>query len=120
MPYSVKDDKSVVGQLRYTYADRSVGLANLLFTNADIESYPFDNLPVKKGGSGKEYIQIDYPKIGLIILGVILLVILILYVRSKSSEILLARHRYKKRHSKPEKTNLTIIRSNGKKRRKRR
>ncbi|SDB44462.1 D-alanyl-D-alanine carboxypeptidase [Pseudobutyrivibrio sp. YE44] len=120
VPYSDENDKAVVGQLRYTYADRSVGMANLLFTNAEVESYPFDNLPVKKGGSGKDYIQVDYPKIGLVILAIIVLVVIVLYIRSKSSEILLARHRYKSKHTKPEKTNLTIIRSNGKKRRRRR
>ncbi len=120
VPFSDKDEKAVVGQLRYTYADRSVGMANLLFTNAEVQSYPFDNLPVKKGGSGKQYIQVDYPKIGLVILGIIVFIVIVLYIRSKSSEILLARHRYKSRHTKPEKTNLTIIRSNGKKRRRRR
>ncbi|SHJ53655.1 hypothetical protein SAMN02745725_02774, partial [Pseudobutyrivibrio xylanivorans DSM 14809] len=120
IPYSDKDNKSVVGQLQYTYAGRNVGQANLVFTNAEVESYPFDNIPVEQGGSGKEYIQVDYPKIGLIILGIAVLIALFLFIKSRSSEILLFRHRYKSRHSKPKKSNMTIIRDNGKKRRKRR
>ncbi len=120
VPYSDKKDKSVVGQLRYTYADRDVGMANLIFTNAEVESYPFDNLPVEQGGSGKEFIRVDYPKIGLIFLAVIAVIAIILYIKSKSSEILLFRHRFKSKHAKPAKTNMTIIRDNGKKRRKRR
>ena len=119
VPYSDKNNKSVVGQLKYTYADRAVGQANLVFTNAEIKSYPFDNIPTEQGGSGKEYIQVDYPKIGLIILCVIVFVALVLFIRSKSSEILLFRHRFRSRHTKPTKTNMTIIRNNGKKRRRR-
>lgn len=120
VPYSDENDKSVVGQLVYTYADRNVGKANLIFTNAEVESYPFDNLTVEQGGSGKEYIQVDYPKIGLVILGIAVLVIIIFYIKSRSSAILLFRHRYKSRHTKPPKTNMTIIRDNGKRRKRRR
>lgn len=120
VPYSDENDKSIVGQLVYTYADRSVGMANLIFTNAEVESYPFDNLSVEKGGSGKEYIQVNYPKIALCILGVVLVIGIILYIRSKSSEILLFKHRFKSRHKKPPKTNMTIIRDNGRKRKRRR
>ena len=120
VPYSDKNNKSVVGQIKYTYADRSVGQANLVFTNAEVGSYPFDNIPKEQGGSGKEYIRVNYPKIGLIILFIVALIILALYIRSRSSEILLFRHRYKSRHNKPAKTNMTIIRDNGKKHRRRR
>ena len=117
VPYSDENDKSIVGQLIYTYADRNVGKANLIFTNAEVESYPFDNLPVEQGGSGKEYIQIDYLKIAVALLILIIFVLIILYIRSKSSEILLFRHRYKSKHAKPAKSNMTIIRSYGKRRR---
>lgn len=119
VPYSDKKDKTIVGQLRYIYADRSVGQANLVFTNAELESYPFDNIPVEKGGSGKDYIQIDYPKIGLMIICVIALIAFATYVKSKSSEILLYRHRHKSRHTKLPKSNMTIIRDNGRKRKRR-
>ena len=120
MPYSDKNNKSVIGQLRYTYADRSVGFANLLFTSAETGSYPFDNLPVEKGGSGKKYIQVNYPKIALILLLIAAVFALLMYIRSKSSEILLFKHRYESRHSKPSKKGMIIIRDNGKKRRRRR
>lgn len=120
VPFTDEDDSSVVGQLRYTYADRSVGMANLLFTKAEIGSYPFDNLPEDQGGSGKAYIQVNYPKIALIILGVIAAVFIVLYIRSKSSDILLFKHRFQSKHSKPSKSGMTIIRDNGKKRKRRR
>lgn len=118
-PYTDEDNTAVVGQLRYTYADRSVGYANLLFTKAETGSYPFDNLPIEQGGSGKEYIKVDYPKIGLIIVAVIAGIAIMLYIKKKSSDILLFKHRFMARHQKPAKSNMTIIRSNGKKRRKR-
>jgi D-alanyl-D-alanine carboxypeptidase len=120
VPYSTKDDPSVIGQLIYIYADRNVGSANLKFTSAATGSYPFDNLPVEKGGSGKEYIQVDYPRIGLVILIIVAIIAVFLFIKSKMQDILLFRHRFKSRHKKPNKTGLTIIRDNGKKRRRRR
>lgn len=118
-PYSDKEDKSVVGRLIYTYADRKVGVANLKFSNAEVESYPFDNIPEEKGGSGKDYIQIDYPKIGLGILVILIILGIGLYIKSKSSEILLFRHRYKSQHTKPSKSSMTIIRNNSRRRKRR-
>ena len=118
-PYSDKEDKSVVGRLIYTYADRKVGVANLKFSNAEVESYPFDNIPKEKGGSGKDYIQIDYPKIGLGILVILIILGIGLYIKSKSSEILLFRHRYKSQHTKPSKSSRTIIRNNSRRRKRR-
>lgn len=120
VPYKDESNKAVVGQLQYSYAGRNVGYANLLFTNAETGSYPFDNLPVEKGGSGKDYIQVNYVKIGLILLVIIAAVGLVLFIKSKSSSILLFRHRFKAKHYRQPKTNMTIIRNNGKKRRRRR
>ncbi|MBQ7469754.1 MAG: D-alanyl-D-alanine carboxypeptidase [Pseudobutyrivibrio sp.] len=120
VPYKDESNKAVVGQLQYSYAGRNVGYANLLFTNAETGSYPFDNLPVEKGGSGKDYIQVNYVKIGLILLVIIAAVVLVLFIKSKSSSILLFRHRFKAKHYRQPKTNMTIIRNNGKKRRRRR
>ncbi|MCR5416490.1 MAG: D-alanyl-D-alanine carboxypeptidase [Pseudobutyrivibrio sp.] len=114
-----ENDPSVVGKLTYTYAGRNIGYANLLFTNAQTESYPFDNIPEDKGGSGKEYIQIDYPKIGLVLLIILIIVIIGLYIRSKSSEILLYKHRFMDKHPRKGKNSMTIIRNNGKRRRRR-
>ena len=120
VPYSDANDKSVIGQLRYTYADRSVGSANLVFTSAETGSYPFDNLPVEKGGSGKQYIQVDYPRIALIIVIIGVLVWVVLFIRSKSSKILLVKHRFESKHAKTEKKGMVIIRDNGRKRKRRR
>ncbi|MCR5581238.1 MAG: D-alanyl-D-alanine carboxypeptidase [Pseudobutyrivibrio sp.] len=120
VPYTDKNEPSVIGQLQYMYAKRNVGCANLLYTSAETGSYPFDNLPVEQGGSGKEYIQIDYPKIGLVILIIAGVIALVLFIRSKSSELLLFKHRFMSRHSRPAKSNMTIIRNNGKRRKRRR
>lgn len=120
VPYKDDTNKAVVGQLQYSYAGRNVGYANLLFTNAETGSYPFDNLPVEQGGSGKDYIQVNYVKIGLIILIIIAVAAVVMFIKSKSSSILLFRHRFKAKHYRQPKTNMTIIRNNGKKRRRRR
>ena len=120
VPYTDKNEPSVIGQLQYMYAKRNVGCANLLYTSAETGSYPFDNLPVEQGGSGKEYIQVDYPKIGLVILIIAGVIALVLFIRSKSSELLLFKHRFMSRHSRPAKSNMTIIRNNGKRRKRRR
>ncbi|MBR1624006.1 MAG: hypothetical protein IJ675_08895 [Pseudobutyrivibrio sp.] len=50
----------------------------------------------------------------------IVLIWIVMFIRSKSSDILLFKHRFKARHAKPAKTGMTIIRDNSKKRRKRR
>ena len=107
----------MIGQIKYTYSGRSVGYANLVFTSAETGSYPFDNLPVEKGGSGKQYIQVDYFRIGLGILIVLIVVAIVLFIRSKSSDILLFRHRFMDKHPRKNKSNMTIIRENGKRRR---
>lgn len=120
VPYSDAKNKAVIGQLRYKYAGRSVGSANLVYTSSETGSYPFDNIPVSKGGSGKEFYQVDYAKIALVILLIIAVIALFRFIKSKSSNILLFRYRYKSKHSKPKKTGMTIIRDNGRKRRRRR
>ncbi|MBE5915785.1 MAG: D-alanyl-D-alanine carboxypeptidase [Pseudobutyrivibrio ruminis] len=117
VPYSDENNKSIIGQLRYTYAGKSVGCANLVFTNAETGSYPFDNIPVESGGSGKEFIRVDYLKILLILLVVGAAITLLLFIKSKSSEILLYRHRMKNRNRKPEKSGMIIVRNNGRRRR---
>jgi len=119
-PYTDDSDSSVIGRISYSYADREVGYANLKFTNAETGSYPFDNIPVNQGGSGKEYIQVDYFKIGIVILGIVFVIAIILFIRSKSNDIMLFRYRFRNKHPKKQKSDLTIIRDNGKKRKKRR
>ncbi len=113
---SDSDEEGVVGSINYTYADRFVGCADLLFTSAETQSYPFDNISVEEGGSGKEFIQINYLKIGLILLLILVIIMIILFIRSKSSDILLFKHRYESRHPIRRKSDMTIIRDNGKRR----
>lgn len=119
--YSDPDDSSVVGKIQYTYAGKNVGGADLVFSRIDNISFPFDNLPVEKGGSGKQYVQVDYLKIALVIVAIVLVIMLILFIRSKETEILKIRHRISMRHPKKIKSDLpTINRQIGKKRKRRR
>ncbi|MCR4695557.1 MAG: D-alanyl-D-alanine carboxypeptidase [Pseudobutyrivibrio sp.] len=113
------DNPAIVGEIQYRYANKSVGSADLVFTQNETESYPFDNIPKSQGGSGKEYIQVDYLRIALILLGVLVVIGIILYIRSKESDILLLRHRFVTRHPKKRKSSMTIIRDNGKRRKRR-
>ena len=110
--YTDPDDSNVVGQMYFEYANMRVGSANLIFSSVDTKSYPFDNISVEEGGSGKEYIQVDYLRIGLIVLAVLLIVAIVLFIRSKSSDILLFKHRFKANHATRSKTNFKKIRRN--------
>lgn len=118
--YIDENDETVVGQICYKYAGRDIGSANLVFATNDVSSYPFDNLPVEKGGSGKEYIQVDYLRIVLYILCGIMAIILILFIKSKSSDLLLAKHRFRSRHPKKPATDFKKIKRHNNRRRRRR
>ena len=119
---SCKDDKddSVVGKISYNYADREVGTARLHFSKVNKSSYPFDNIPEKLGGSGKEYIRIDYIKIGLFLLGIIVIVLIVLYIKSKETDIIRFKLRVSQRHPKKEKSLLPTVGDRRAKRRRRR
>lgn len=119
--YTDDEDPYVVGRLVYSYADREVGSAKLVFSRVDTGSYPFDNLPVEKGGSGKDYIQVNYLHIVLILLAIIAFVLLVMFFRSKETDLLILRHRFKSRHPRRVKSSLpTIDRQRGKRRKRRR
>ncbi len=118
--YKDETDSSVVGQLKYTYADRSIGYANLIFSNIEAQSYPFDNISEEKGGSGKEYIQVDYGKIGFIAAIIIAVLVFILFIRSRMNDISLKMYRFKSKHPGKPKTNFKVIERRAGKGRKRR
>ncbi len=42
-PYTDSEDSSIIGRINYSYADRNVGYADLLFTNTETGSYQMDN-----------------------------------------------------------------------------
>ncbi len=114
VPYTDDSDSAIVGQIHYSYADREVGYADLVFTSNETMSYPFDNISVEEGGSGKEYIQIDYMKIGIGVAVLLLLIVLAVIIRHKSGKILLFKHRYEERHPKKNKPHFTVIKRRGK------
>ncbi len=63
-------DEGVIGRIVYTYAGRTVGSAELIYTESEAgDAYPFHNLDEEEGGSSLEYIKIDFK----LILGCILL-----------------------------------------------
>ena len=118
--YKDGEDSAVVGQLKYSYADRSIGYANLIFSKVESQSYPFDNLSEDKGGSGKEYIQVDYVKIGLIAVLLIAFVVFIIFILSRMNDISLKLYRFKNKYPGKPKTNFKVIERRVGKRRKRR
>jgi len=114
------DNKNVIGKIAYTYAGKDVGDAKLIFATNEGQSYSFDNVAVENGGSGKEYIKIDFMQFVLVFVIVAAVVALVLLIKSKSSDILLFRYRHFKSRRK-EKSNLTVInRTRSRKRHKRR
>ncbi len=63
-----KDAKgNVVGQLKYTYADRMVGSADLIFNTDEKVPYPFHNIDPENGGSSIKYLRFDFKMILIII-----------------------------------------------------
>lgn len=86
-----------VAKIKYTYAGKDIGEANLIYERADQFSYPFHNIPEEEGGTSLKYFRIDFKTILLVlfIIGLIALAGYILHLQS--GKILL----YKYRHSKP-------------------
>ena len=91
---SDSSDKSVVGRIEYTYADRYVGGADLIYSSDQAGSYPFHNLDEEEGGSTLSYFRIDFKMTLLIILLLIGSAGIVYLVHLKSGSIIL----YKKRH----------------------
>ncbi len=86
-----------VAKIKYTYAGRNVGSANLIYEKAEKSSFPFHNLSEKEGGSSIKYIRIDFKTILLVVLVAGLLFLAGYTLHLQSGKILL----YKHRHTKP-------------------
>ena len=117
---NIPEDETIVGQMVFSYADREVGSANLIFSKNEVQSYPFDNIPVEQGGSGKDYYVIDILKILTIAIIVIVAFAIVIAIWKKGNDIRLARHRFQKRHPKKPKTDFRTIDRTYRKRRRRR
>lgn len=90
---ATQEGDSVIANVEYTYADRYVGGAKLLYTQSQKASYPFHNLDVEDGGSAVHYLRIDFQMIFLILLAAAVLLALLYYLHLRSGDILLYRHR---------------------------
>ncbi len=89
-----QQDEDVIGKIEYTYADRYVGGANLIYTSSDTKSYPFHNLKKEQGDESSPYIKIDFKMILLVILLILGVAGILYLIHLKSGNIIL----YKKRH----------------------
>lgn len=109
-----------VAEITYTYADRVVGKAGLLYETEEKMSYPFHNVAKDDGGSDMKYFRIDF-KTFLMILFVVAIVALIAFIiHLESGNILLRRHRKNetkalqaKRHQRAKNGPQSIQRSRG-------
>lgn len=111
---------NVVGQLKYTYADRYVGKADLIFEKGDKVPYPFHNIDEEDGGSSLTYFRFDF-KMVLIIVGAVLLLLLVYYfLKSKSGKILLFKKRKIDTHIKRDRSRYKTIKTNNRRKRNRR
>ncbi len=114
---SPSDDDGAVAKITYTYADREVGSANIIYTSSDTISYPFHNVDAAEGGSSEEYIRIDFKMILLVVVIILAVLVLLFFLYRQSGNILLGIRRSKKRKQR-EKTNKSYrtIRRNRKRR----
>ncbi len=88
------DSDDVVGRISYSYGNRYVGGADLLYTeNEEVSSYPFHNVDEEDGGSSVKYIRLDYKIILYVLLALALLAAITEFLKLKSGRILLWKSR---------------------------
>lgn len=103
-----------VAKIKYTYAGKSVGSANVIYEKAEKVSFPFHSISEKEGGSSIKYIRIDFKTILLVVLIAGLLFLGGYTLHLQSGKILLYKHRHTKQKS-PYKGKYTKINRNRKK-----
>lgn len=81
--------KDVVAVWEYTYANRVVGRANIIVTNAQVEKYPFHELDVEE----KTFFNIEVKYIGTGILVIIVIVLLGILCFRFANNFYIIRHR---------------------------
>lgn len=82
------DDRDVIGEIRYSYADHYVGKGELLYQITDVKGYPFSNLE-----EDETYFHVDVVWVILVACGAITGLILILRLRNWSSDQFVRRRR---------------------------
>lgn len=92
---SGEKNTNLAGRVVYSYGDRNVGGADLLYSEVtDVSPYPFYNLPVEKGGAGIEVARVDFRQILIVIAGVILALILIAVLIKQWSKFSVYRYKH--------------------------
>mgnify|MGYP003409914541 CR=1 FL=1 len=115
-PCSDPSDNDVIGEMKFTYADRYVGGAKIKYSDVSSDSsYPFHNLDEKDGGSSISYLRIDFKMILLILFIIGCMMALVWFFHKKTPEIRLYKHRHFDRVKK-EKPKYKLIRRKRKKR----
>lgn len=91
----VKDgEDGVIGRIVYTYAGKTVGSADLIYTESENgASYPFHNVDEKDGGSSLKYIKIDFKLIICCIILIGLLIGLFILLKKQWDRFLMFKYR---------------------------
>ena len=117
--YSDEEDEEVVGLVNYTYGNRKVGSAKLLYTKDESGSYPFHNVDKSEGGSEVPYYRVDFLTIfgvaGAIVFGILFIV----FVVKKTDELSTRLHRFRLERKDPHKGFHRIKKTKRRKRRRR-
>ncbi len=88
-------DSEAVAKAVYSYGDRVVGTANLIYESDGKVSYPFNNVDAEHGGSKLKYIRIDFKTVFILILVLAVIVGIAYAIYMQSGKIFLYRHRKK-------------------------
>lgn len=96
-----------IGEVRFTFNGKNVGSAKIFFASSDLSAYPFDNLKSVPDENVEYYYPVLWPffaGLG----GILLIVAIVLFVRSKAIDIRVFRYRNIIQKRKP-RTNLARI-----------
>lgn len=104
-----KASDGVIGEVRFTYADRYVGKANLLYADTNTQGYPFSNT----GEEADQTIRIDL--LFLLVVGVVLVIagFILVRLRNWSYNIITVTRRRHNEAKMMEFKGVTIKRNNG-------
>lgn len=108
------EDRDVIGEIRYTYADHYVGKGELVYRTTDVQGYPFSNIMGEE-----QYLQVDILLVMLAVAGVSAAAFILLRLRSWSSDQIV-RHRRLHTEAKMMEFKGTVIKRAASRRRRRR
>ena len=109
------ENPDVVGSIRYSYGDRTVGAANLLYTQSTSQSYPFHNIETAEGDTNREasddgnFLTIDLLRIVRYVVLIAAAVAALIFFISKIGTLQEKYYRFKNTHKKDPNSELTRI-----------